>query len=827
MNKLNLKVFRELPEIGQLEKLSDKEIFGFLKRYYTDSYQLSITQNRKIHKGIFLETIETLETLYERLELVEEFIGYTKVDWEDACLSKNEARKKQIVEFYNGLVVDVALMKLTTTYYKLLQKIHAFIDFIDKERSCIFRSEIQSDRWKVEDFPHENVFETIDQYKHYLSDQNNYKFNFDQDKNKDEKIACEILDVLNGVKKIRQALVLVKFQVRDFSDKEIKNLTQTSQVDHILAKASVERKIQLLVEELNDLELGNHLPWLSILIKGEIELNGEVRLMLGFILDSSTHQIDTNQIKESLHSDLDTFFHGSKIAPFIQSKIIAIDQILDHLGVKEIKEFKLPNRKKMSLMLKWFVGLFYGMGKIISPDNYTVESKLVTVPVRLITRKADCHLKDRNDKRKSKRQEKDDLEKKSYDFNSVWEDTSLVKYAPEYAKSIHQFYGKLQYSEELENWQIKILQRVNLFLAYLEDGSIDNLAAGLSINPNPSKWPNMVRMYLALLDNSRDIDFSGIANWTIYNTSLLQRNLSLSFLKRQLHDSNLVEVADLIARELEIVKQSNISIPPSKLCYMEKLAQKNAISARHYLKNSFKETTVLLRFKIDNSESRLDISSLKIIVTQFLKKVKRAPKSIGAHLDAYIGYFVLLDGRYYSIDCTAIFYLRTEAVVEDVKFEFENYWKEFTKRYTAKQKDTQELPVLRIIPSLWFKESGSQYFVVNKRDKLIPQLINDLVNFYTAYEYFGGYKNTGHSNHKRPELFLRGRNRKPIEKSEVDKQSQQSDTQVFQKEGIRNNENSKAIVDDQKQDWDRIDEIKKERVRNALLNLKPLTSTDD
>ncbi|MDQ9853107.1 hypothetical protein RFX59_16065 [Acinetobacter baumannii] len=43
MNELNLKVFRELPEIGQLEKLSDKEIFGFLKRYYTDSYQLSIT----------------------------------------------------------------------------------------------------------------------------------------------------------------------------------------------------------------------------------------------------------------------------------------------------------------------------------------------------------------------------------------------------------------------------------------------------------------------------------------------------------------------------------------------------------------------------------------------------------------------------------------------------------------------------------------------------------------------------------------------------------------------------------------------------------------
>ena len=67
MNESNFQFFRELPEIGQLEKLTDKEIFGFLKRYYTDSYQLSITQNRKIQKGIFRETIETLERLYERL----------------------------------------------------------------------------------------------------------------------------------------------------------------------------------------------------------------------------------------------------------------------------------------------------------------------------------------------------------------------------------------------------------------------------------------------------------------------------------------------------------------------------------------------------------------------------------------------------------------------------------------------------------------------------------------------------------------------------------------------------------------------------------------
>ena len=816
MNEIKLQFFRELPQIGQLEKLGDKEIFGFLKRYYTDSYRLVSAQKNKIQKGIFRETIETLEKLYERLELVEEFIGYDKVDWEEACSSKNEAKKKQIVGFYGGLVVDVALMKLAIPYYKLPEKIHAFINFLDKEKSCIFRSENQSDWWNVEDFPHGDVFETITQYKEYLKKQKNYKFNFDQDKG--DEIVHEILDVLHDVKKIRQALVLVKFQVQDFSDKEIENLIHTRQVDDIIATAPAERKIQLLVEELNDLEPGTDLPWLSILVKGEIELNGEVRLMLGFILDSSTHKIDTNQIKASLHRELKIYFRSSQITPFIRSEIIAIDQIFDHLGVKEIKEFKLPNRKKLALMLKWFVGLFYGMGRIISPDNHTAESELVDTPIRLITRKADGRLKDQNDKKKSKRQKKDDLEKKSYDFNSVWEDTGLVKYAPEHAKSIHQFYGKLQHSEELESWQIKILQRVNLFLTYLEGGSIDNLATRLSINPNPSKWPSLVRMYLALLDKSSDIDFSGLANWTIYNTSLLQRNLSRSSLKHQLYDRNLAEMTDLIAQELEIVKQRNISIPQSKLCYMEKLAQKNAISARHYLKNSFKETTVLLRFKIDNSESRLDISSLKIIITQFLKKAKRAPKSIGAHLDAYIGYFVLLEGRYYSIDCTAIFYLRAEAVVEDIKFEFENYWREFTKRYTAKQKDTLEFPDLRVIPNLWFKEGGSQYFVVNKRDKLIPQLINDLVNFYTAYEYFSGYKNTGHSNHKRPELFLRGRIRKDMTKKTDEKNTPHSEVSTSENKESVNEINGNSSQEDMNKQAD-IQENRVERIAHSLQSL--------
>lgn len=816
MNESNFQFLRELPEIGQLEKLTDKEIFGFLKRYYTDSYRRSITQNRKIHKGIFRETIETLERLYERLELVEEFIGYHKVDWDDACSSKNEAKKKQIVEFYNGLVVDVALMKLATRYYRFPEKIHAFIDFLDKEISCIFRSEIQSDRWKVEDFPYEEVFETIDQYKQYLGKQKNYKFNFD--KNEAEKIAGEILDVLQDTKKITQALVLVKFQVRDFSDKEINNPTQTRRVDDILATASVEKKIQVLVDELKDLGPGTHLPWLSIVVKGEIELNGEVRLMLGFILDSSTHQIDTNQIKESLHHELKIFIRRSEIAPFIRSEIIAIDQIFDHLGVKEIKEFKLPNRKKLALMLKWFVGLFYGMGKIISPDNHTVESELVDTPIRLITRKADGCLKDRNDKKKSKRQQKDDLEKKPYDFNSIWDDASLVKRAPEYAKSIHKFYEMLKYFDGLDAQQIKLLQRVNLFLAYLEHTYIDSFAITLSVSQDPSKWPMLVRMYLALLDNGIDTDFYWAANWTVYDTFLLPVNLKRSLLKHELHDKNPAELTNQIVRELEVIKRRNISIPRSRLAYMEMLVQKNTRSAQCYLKTSFKENTILLRFKIDNSQSRLDINTLKTIVTQFFKKAKRAPKSIGAYLDAYIGYFVFEDG-YYSIDCTAICYLRSDVVVDEIKLKFKDYWGEFAKRHNARQLIEKNLPDFKIIPTLWFNEGESDYLVVNREDKwLIPQVRNDLVNFYTTYEYFNEYKNTSRRNQKRPELFLRGRIKEATPKKTDEKNTPQDEVSTPENEKSVNeiNENSSQEGANKQADFQ---ETRGDRLARSILPL--------
>jgi len=326
-------------------------------------------------------------------------------------------------------------------------------------------------------------------------------------------------------------------------------------------------------------------------------------------------------------------------------------------------------------------------------------------------------------------------------------------------------------------------------------------------------------MYLALLDNGIDINFSVWAsNWTLYNTFSLPLNLNKSSLMYDFHDINLAEVTNLIARDLKVIKQHNISIPRSRLAYMEMLVQKNTRSAQCYLKTSFKENTILVRFKIDNSQSRLDISTLKTIVTQFFKKAKRAPKSIGAYLDAYIGYFLFKDGCY-SIDCTAIFYLRSDVVADEVNLKFKDYWGKFTKRYNAKQIIDRNLPDLKIIPTLWSKEVESDYFIVNKEDKqLIHQVRNDLVSFYTAYEYFNKYKSTSHRNQKRPELFLRGRIKEAIPKKTDEKNTPQDEVSAPENEKSVNaiNENSSQEGENKQADFY---ERRAERLIRLLLPL--------
>jgi len=153
MNESAEKINGKPAELFQVDQLSDKEFFSFLKSYYTDSYELALAQNRKIKRGMYLKTIVTLEKLHERLVAVDDFIGFNRTDWQDACSGKNEQKKKDIVIFYNGLIIDLELMKMANLYYDFSPRIDAFIRFLENEDSYRFRRDKQESSWSVGDFP--------------------------------------------------------------------------------------------------------------------------------------------------------------------------------------------------------------------------------------------------------------------------------------------------------------------------------------------------------------------------------------------------------------------------------------------------------------------------------------------------------------------------------------------------------------------------------------------------------------------------------------------------------------------------------------------------
>lgn len=52
----------------------------------------------------------------------------------------------------------------------LVPKVKAFIHFVDSVENCRFRSDVQANPWTTEDFPHDEIFKTVDQFKQYFEE---------------------------------------------------------------------------------------------------------------------------------------------------------------------------------------------------------------------------------------------------------------------------------------------------------------------------------------------------------------------------------------------------------------------------------------------------------------------------------------------------------------------------------------------------------------------------------------------------------------------------------------------------------------------------------
>lgn len=791
MNESDEKIKENSTEIFQLEKLSDKQLFSFLKRYYTDDYQLLKNQKPKMAKGVFRETILTLESLFNCLVKIDDFIGYDQIDWQDACQSTSKYKKKKIVDFYNNLAVNWELIKWANQYYVLHPKIEAFIKFLDEENICIFRIDGNQTVWGIDSFPDKQVFPVVSRFRCFLKNFKTGKLQYDPDEI--IKAGKDIYRAIKPVAQITQMLFVLKINLLDLSKKEIQELIENNAIDEYIVDYNRSEKLQVLVELVQYQQFGKDLPWICTLTKAELEHDNEIRLLIGFIFDSSKQTLSREIVIEKLQRNLDNILRGSLLNPFINFQLVLVDQIFDHLGVGTIKKIKLQNDKKVRSMMKWYLGVFYEVDRIIKPDNHTLESGEFNEQSYLQTNRGYLDSLEQEQERSSafwNNLSKSSPMQKEYDYHSIWGEKSLLKQAPKYARSAHEFYCELQSVEDFNIEELEILQRLNLFIAYLDEAPLDNLYESLLCTSNhPKKWPKLVRMYLSLLSERRYIE-RWVCRWSLCDLSRIGEKLINNSTRRLiLRDLNSCNSAYLIEQNLKGLRHDLKSCPKFKRIFtVERLLQKNSKSAFEYLNQSFKENCLILRFVIENKDSSQNLTYLKGYFTNFIKGMRRAPKFIGASLDSYIGYVIENDGDFY-IDFTSILYIKDGMSSDDVAQNIKNYWDHLNKPSSPEQasnRDTKHIDnrfTIIQVPVLGQISNQSYSQVIIKGDVHIVKLVKKgLIDFYTVYEYFSDYKNA--DGKKRPENFLKGRLIKPRQKNKMERQDKTAEdiltTEVIQ-----------------------------------------------
>lgn len=801
MSELNFENNDADSESIVLEQLSTTEVFNFLKRYHNDLYPIDQPENKTVRDRVYYETIVTLEKLHRCLQDVGDFIGYAKVDWQEACTQGKNSKKKQIIDFYNDLIIDVELMQFADKNYDFAPRVKAFIHFLGSEPKCLFKLNVQTTSWTCEDFPYEEIFQWVAKFKSFIEDRKRMY----QDKchsNNSKSHAKKIQKAISSAKRITQFIFLFKFDISKLADEELEEIILRSGVDRDLVNQSRNQKVQSLVDGLSRHRFGSRLPWLCRMTKVELELEKHVKLQIGLILDSSNRKIKSDDVIRSLQLEIRNELDHSRLRSFVTMEIVQIDQIFDHLGVSVIREINLPNKKKTALMLKWYMGVFYRVNEFILPLNYEVESKYYEGKVCLEINSCYVEKLEHKDQTTRKRTnfKKESSKRKEVDFSAIWNEKGLLTHLPDYFGSIHMFYAGLEYREDLSKEEIQTLQRLNLFAAYLSENNLDGLYDRLTMSKNPKMWPTVVQMFLSFSYKSLDCLFN-LKQWVCLDLSLIQRKLfdyptDGSFNGNISSQESMYDIVDIVTDLQKFVRNSEGF---QHIEHDVKLVRKNSRFAQNYLNNSFKQNAMVLRFQVDNRDSNLDLKDLKQVFTQFIKRVGRAPKRMGADLDAYIGYFVW-HGESYSVDFTAIFYTRID-VPDIVSLALENEWKCNISELSDEglKVDCENLK-FEVIPILQSTDSSLiRNLVINKGDKITNQIKKDLVTFYTAYEFFNGYTNIDAKPDKRPELFLRGRTRMSVAKSAEKKEPLQmvNDVQVLEADSMTDNadQNLESIMD--------------------------------
>ncbi|MHA3049961.1 hypothetical protein [Acinetobacter sp. ANC 4639] len=686
--------------------MEDEDLFKVLKKRYHVKLS-SVGVNQKIITGVFYETICMLENLENTLKKIHSGAYPTREEFSNP---KSEQRQKEIIGFYQSLCVDKKILKYAQGIYSFSKDIQAFIKYLRKNENPFLKADGKA--WAQNNFPANFVFDFVEKYVLFheqvvkegedpiqisrlteieTTQQDEKSGSADQPVKIDSKkndiheltpaIYKRFYDAVTDLK-----MLLDKHQQLYVLCLDIDFLPQEERVEKN-PRALEERKLAIqnfmhdldprygLIRTYSRLEIGiNHRLNHHVILLFKVKKNS--------VIDPREIKAELEVIMENRMAVADDFLKSQKFD--INIRIRDFKDVIASLDTKFPKTNIIKARATLARQKfeYWILGYFFLVDIHLKPDlSLIIDSPYIDqhyldglVVEDIDSEEIETEPPHRKviDDRKSGRGG-DPLEKlKAYDLDQSLEKVkNLPKTVAQELEQVVSLYSEYAQLFDWDKEHLKLLFLIEYFMRVIQHNHIEAFTCPHVsrdvIKNNPDKYLSYVaKLFVAIhqmmvkgISDRREIQVNSWVGWRVKEFFELYDSC------RHIHTNLLINL-DTYLKRFKIPFYNEIEKAESVK------ASKNSLEAKEYLKKMIKRDVFALRFEFsyvqaEHSTKQQALEAFHLILTDFLKNLKRTKKLSTAKLVAYLGTRFFQDNQLHA-DVTFIFDAQ-ELLDDDLKSE--------------------------------------------------------------------------------------------------------------------------------------------------------------
>ena len=689
--------------------VNDKDVFDYLKVcMYGESINELRRSGKKIHRGVFYETIRMLENVEIGLTKIEENIISTRA----AYLDSDDETKEEIIYFLSLLRLDRELVEFAEkvdTFFSI--QMNLFIRLVNDDFPEFY---IDDYSWTQSNLPLNRIFDCIAKYRHeYELHQEAINHNLEECNEKHIGLAKIFDKIIKKAKKVYILNLAIKISPNIFGSELTPLSWERDSIEHVIGAlrssySNIVANFHVYADFVNIFMGANESLNLHIalILSNEGEYNSKlIAKQIWHILNSYLNKRDNSNQSNEYDVKVDSL--NERIKHHFKQR-----HVTDVLGYRPKKQLEDFNHWYLYLFthFKRFINSDQYRFKYLSFDRYEIGYRISDLFDEI--KKAEPEYRPKSNKAPAKDFSLR-LLYREFVSNRLWEKAIYrLDNKKEYVGLYH-VYDEQKYFFKFESDTNERLQRQELFIQYLKQADIPPISTVDAELEHIVQSPNRYLSLIEKLAIVQLLDHCLSQNNSEHLTSITKgtNSPSLHFLLNENKKNR--DVVKLLSYEffsLNFYKQLHkylydLKVKLHKSDIVTELAkgtankQKNYKSINQYLRYKFKQDVDVYRFKMtckiemQNVPDVLLIKAFSEIWTAFVKEIKRKPKIMGKQLVAHVGVYVSLTAP--SIDVTLIFESENKSdfgidIVNKINESWKNYLTDETKSQLIRKLDKRK-----------------------------------------------------------------------------------------------------------------------------------------